>query len=76
MRAIKTAFKVGADAIEFDVRQTKDGVPLFMHDAPIARTGRSKEGKNCHLVFKRVKALNYAHIKENCELKNGEEINA
>lgn len=74
MRAIKTAFKVGADAIEFDVRQTKDGVPLLMHDARIVRTGRSKKGKNCDLVFKRVKAINYAHIKENCELKNGEEI--
>jgi glycerophosphoryl diester phosphodiesterase len=33
-----SALRAGADAVEFDVRLTSDGVPVIMHDADVART--------------------------------------
>lgn len=36
--AFKRAVNSGADGIEFDVRLSKDGVPVAIHDATLART--------------------------------------
>jgi len=36
--SFKKAFKMGADAVEFDVRQTKDGKIIVMHDKSVDRT--------------------------------------
>jgi glycerophosphoryl diester phosphodiesterase len=36
--AFEEAIKDGADAIEFDVRRTGDGVPVVLHDATLDRT--------------------------------------
>lgn len=36
--AIDQAIQAGADAVEFDVRVTRDGVPVLMHDALLDRT--------------------------------------
>lgn len=36
--AITGAFDLGADAVEIDVRRTRDGVPVLMHDATVDRT--------------------------------------
>lgn len=38
MVALRKAVDMGADAIEFDVRMTRDGVPVLMHDAELDRT--------------------------------------
>lgn len=38
--AFKLALEVGADGIEFDVRLTRDGVPVVIHDETLQRTGR------------------------------------
>ena len=38
MVALRKAVDMGADAIEFDVRMTRDGVPVLMHDADLDRT--------------------------------------
>jgi glycerophosphoryl diester phosphodiesterase len=36
--ALRQAVELGADALEFDVRVTRDGVPVLMHDATLDRT--------------------------------------
>jgi glycerophosphoryl diester phosphodiesterase len=33
-----SALRLGADAVEFDVRLTRDSVPVIMHDADVSRT--------------------------------------
>ena len=37
--AFRQALAVGADGIEFDVRLTRDGVPVIIHDSTLRRTG-------------------------------------
>lgn len=74
LRSIKEAYKAGADAIEFDVRMTKDGIPIIMHDARLVRTVKSRTGKNCDLIFKKIKSNTYEKINEHCVLRNGEDI--
>jgi glycerophosphoryl diester phosphodiesterase len=39
MAAFREAHAVGADGIEFDVRLTRDGVPVVIHDSTLRRTG-------------------------------------
>jgi glycerol kinase len=42
LAAFDLAVRHGADGVEFDVRLTKDGVPVILHDSDLARTtGRS-----------------------------------
>jgi glycerophosphoryl diester phosphodiesterase len=38
LAAFSAAVDQGADALEFDVRSTRDGVPVVMHDPTLART--------------------------------------
>ena len=38
LEAFDSAIRAGAEAVEFDVRMTSDGVPVVMHDADVART--------------------------------------
>ncbi|HEY5402272.1 MAG TPA: glycerophosphodiester phosphodiesterase family protein, partial [Pyrinomonadaceae bacterium] len=37
--AFRKAIEVGADGIEFDVRLTRDGMPVVIHDDNLRRTG-------------------------------------
>lgn len=39
MAAFQEAIAVGADGIEFDVRLTRNGVPVVIHDSTLQRTG-------------------------------------
>lgn len=39
MAAFREALAVGAHGIEFDVRLTRDGVPVVIHDSTLRRTG-------------------------------------
>ena len=39
MAAFREALAVGADGIEFDVRLTRDSVPVVIHDSTLRRTG-------------------------------------
>jgi glycerophosphoryl diester phosphodiesterase len=39
MAAFREAIAVGADGIEFDVRLTRDNVPVVIHDSTLRRTG-------------------------------------
>ncbi|MFP4187496.1 MAG: glycerophosphodiester phosphodiesterase family protein, partial [Acholeplasmataceae bacterium] len=43
LAAIELGLDEGADAIEFDVRQTRDGVPVLMHDRTLLRTTDATE---------------------------------
>ena len=38
LRAFAAALEAGVDGLEFDVRETRDGVPVIMHDRSVART--------------------------------------
>ncbi len=38
IEAFRAAVQAGADAVEFDVRVTADGVPVVLHDADVSRT--------------------------------------
>ena len=40
LAAFDQAFEDGADGIELDVRLSRDGVPVVIHDATLKRTGR------------------------------------
>ncbi|MFB3765664.1 MAG: glycerophosphodiester phosphodiesterase family protein [Methanotrichaceae archaeon] len=53
---IRTASKCKADAVEVDVRLTKDGALILMHDETVDRTTNGK-GKVEDLSLKEIKAL-------------------
>jgi glycerophosphoryl diester phosphodiesterase len=44
MAAFREAIGVGADGIEFDIRLTRDGVPVVIHDRDLRRTGGLPHG--------------------------------
>ncbi len=39
MAAFRLALEAGADGVEFDVRLTRDGIPVIIHDDDLRRTG-------------------------------------
>jgi glycerophosphoryl diester phosphodiesterase len=43
MSAFRRAIEAGADGIEFDVRLSRDGVPVIIHDDTLRRTGLRPE---------------------------------
>jgi glycerophosphoryl diester phosphodiesterase len=55
LTAFRLALEAKADGVEFDVRLTKDGVPVVIHDDDLRRTGGVK---------KRVADLSLAELKE------------
>jgi glycerophosphoryl diester phosphodiesterase len=56
IESLAQAVAVGADAIEFDVRVTADGIPVVHHDPTVGRTtdGRGEIGR---LTFSRLREL-------------------
>jgi glycerophosphoryl diester phosphodiesterase len=56
MAAIERAIALGVDIIEIDVRLTKDGVPVLMHDDTVDRMTNGK-GKVKELGFAQVEQL-------------------
>jgi len=62
LEAVRAAVKQGADLVEVDVRQTRDGVLVLMHDSTLKRT------TNAERVFKKrrpwkVKDFTYREIR-------------
>ena len=55
LAAFARAISDGADGIEFDVRLSRDGVPMVIHDATLKRTG---------LIDRSVSALTAAQLQE------------
>ncbi|MCX4904307.1 glycerophosphodiester phosphodiesterase family protein [Streptomyces sp. NBC_00878] len=56
MPAIRAAFEQGAEIAEIDVRLTKDGVPVLMHDESVDRTTNGS-GRIADLTFAQIKDL-------------------
>lgn len=58
MSAIYKAIDIGVSLIEFDVRMTKDGIPIIMHDETVSRTTDSTEDVHIEdLTFDQIKHL-------------------
>ncbi len=56
LAAFRRAIDDGAEGIEFDVRLTKDGVPVVLHDAQLNRVGRC-EGRVIDFTSKQLQKL-------------------
>jgi glycerophosphoryl diester phosphodiesterase len=56
LRSFKMALKLGVDAVELDVRATKDGEIVVIHDAEVDRTTNGKGLVN-QLTLKEIKQL-------------------
>ncbi len=54
--AFEKAHQMGADIVEMDIRQTKDGVLIIMHDKTVDRTTNGT-GKVSDLTLKEIKQL-------------------
>ncbi len=60
MLAFREGLAQGADALEFDVRLTADGVPVVMHDATVDRT-TGGTGAVSHLELAHLASLDAGH---------------
>jgi glycerophosphoryl diester phosphodiesterase len=69
LEIIKRAENFGANAIEIDVRLTKDGVPIIFHDENLS--SRLIIGE---FAVGPIKNYPYSHLLAYCKLKNGEPI--
>jgi glycerophosphoryl diester phosphodiesterase len=56
IEAIRSAIKLGVDMVEIDVRRTKDGALILMHDETIDRTTNGS-GKVSELTYNEIEAL-------------------
>jgi glycerophosphoryl diester phosphodiesterase len=56
LAGIRAALRLKADAIEIDVRLTRDGVPVLLHDATVDRT-TDGEGEIAALSLRRARGL-------------------
>jgi len=54
--SFKRAIDIGVDWIEFDLRESKDGVLVVIHDATVDRTTNGK-GKVCDMTFEELEKL-------------------
>jgi len=50
MLALTEAEQLGADALEFDVRSTRDGIPVLMHDPTVDRTTNGSGRVDAHTL--------------------------
>lgn len=60
LAAIKEAIETGVDIVELDVRETKDGVLVMMHDKTIDRTTTGK-GLVAEMTYKQLRRLQLLH---------------
>ncbi len=56
LASFKKAIEIGVDAVELDVRKTKDGKLVVIHDADVKRT-TDGEGLVCELTLAQIKDL-------------------
>jgi glycerophosphoryl diester phosphodiesterase len=56
LAGIRAALKLRADAIEIDIRCTRDGVPVLLHDSTVDRT-TDGQGKLAELSLRQVRRL-------------------
>lgn len=58
--AFEKAIDIGADMVEFDLRGSKDNVPLLLHDRTIDRTSDGTGSPNVH-TFAELKKFNFSY---------------
>uniref|UniRef100_A0A7J3QFV5 Glycerophosphodiester phosphodiesterase n=1 Tax=Ignisphaera aggregans TaxID=334771 RepID=A0A7J3QFV5_9CREN len=56
LAAFRKAIEMGADAIEFDVRFTRDGIPIIIHDEDLKRVAGIEE-RVCNLTLDKLKKI-------------------
>lgn len=62
LRGVQAALTLGVDYVEFDVRLTKDSVPVVIHDATVSRTAKIKDGPHVHeLTLHQLKQIDVGH---------------
>jgi glycerophosphoryl diester phosphodiesterase len=66
LEAYDRAIKIGADFGEVDLRMTKDGVIVLMHDATVDRT-TDGHGTVSNLTLQEIKALKFKRVTEKNE---------
>lgn len=59
LESLRQAVALGADAVEFDVRMTRDGVPVVLHDPDLDRT-TDGHGRVARFTFDEIRTLNAA----------------
>lgn len=74
LEAIREAILIGADGIEFDIRFTRDGIPILMHDPTLEKTGVDRNNEKPCPVTTEISKLNFHEMRELCLLENGENI--
>ncbi len=57
LASFRKAIEIGVDAIELDVRKTKDGHLIVIHDADVKRTTNGK-GLVSELTLEQIKSFN------------------
>lgn len=62
--AMRRAVELGADMIEFDLRMTRDGIPVLLHDPTIDRTSNGT-GKPGDYTLAELKTFNFGKM-NNC----------
>ena len=62
LAAFRMSKEMGFDAVECDVRFTKDGVPVLLHDEKVDRTSNGK-GKIGDLTLEQVRKLDFGSWK-------------
>ncbi|MEO8096954.1 MAG: glycerophosphodiester phosphodiesterase family protein [Acidobacteriota bacterium] len=70
LAAIRKAIELGVDRVELDVRQTKDGVFVLMHDASVERTTNG-EGRVRDLTLAEMQRLDVPTLEEALETLRG-----
>lgn len=74
LEAIREAILVESDGIEFDIRFTKDAIPVLMHDQTLRKTAVARNPESKCPIKLGVAYMNFDELRENCMLKNGEDI--
>ena len=70
LESIITAFDLGLECVEIDVKVSKDNIPLLLHDDTLDRTTNGS-GLVCNFTFDEINQLDagYYFYKSNTEIK-------
>ncbi|MCK4563626.1 MAG: glycerophosphodiester phosphodiesterase family protein, partial [Verrucomicrobia bacterium] len=60
IKALEGCIEMGVDIVEFDVRRTRDGIFVLMHDSTVDRTSNGS-GNIADMTFKEVRKLRLKH---------------
>lgn len=73
MSSYKSAMKHGVDFVETDLRPTKDGVMVFLHDLEIDRTSNGK-GRITEMTLEEARQYDYGNMTWFYDIYKGEQL--